>query len=174
MPSGDGAPGGPGGSGPGAPREHTRTLCAPTHMLPSLQAGAEQWPRQLPSPPALGRSAAPVPTGSHRGALRSPGGRGRRDTRGWPLTRRLAHADLALALQQGGCGGSRELLAGGSSGGQVGGRGSRGALGVAAELGQRGGHALVVPGGAQEVIEDLQDGADVTPWPPAAVLAVGV
>lgn len=45
---------------------------------------------------------------------------------------------------------------------------------MAAQLGQGWGHALVVPRGAEEVVEDLQDGADVTPRPPAAVLAVGV
>lgn len=45
---------------------------------------------------------------------------------------------------------------------------------MAAQLGQRWGHALVVPSGTQEVVEDLQDGADVSPRPPAAVLTVGV
>lgn len=45
---------------------------------------------------------------------------------------------------------------------------------MAAQLRQRRRHALVVPRGTQEVVEDLQDGADVPPRPPAAVLAVGV
>lgn len=45
---------------------------------------------------------------------------------------------------------------------------------MAAQLGQGWRHALVVPRGAQEVIEDLQDGANVTPRSSAAVLAIGV
>lgn len=45
---------------------------------------------------------------------------------------------------------------------------------MAAELGQRGRHALVMPCGTQEVIEYLQNGADVTPRPPTTILAVGV
>lgn len=84
------------------------------------------------------------------------------------LTGGLAHAGLAHRGR--GC----QLLTGGSFGGEVWGRRGRCALGMAAQLGQGRGHALVVPRGTQEVIEDLQDGANVTPRPSAAVLAVGV
>lgn len=107
------------------------------------------------------------------------------------VTRGLAHADLTLALHQrvegrrwaasaaGGHGGSfgREDRHGGH---RRGGRGRRGrgggrpALGLVAELGEGGRHALVVARGAQEVVEDLQDGADVSPRAPVAVLAVWV
>lgn len=45
---------------------------------------------------------------------------------------------------------------------------------MAAELGQGGRTALVVARGTQQVIEDLQDSANVTAWTPTAVLTVWV
>lgn len=59
--------------------------------------------------------------------------------------------------------------------GRRGGRGSgRTTLGLVAQLGEGGGHALVVASGAQEVVEYLQDGTDVSSGTPVAVLAVRV
>lgn len=102
------------------------------------------------------------------------------------LTRRFAHSNLALALHQWveRCLAHRRHR--GSFGGEAGELGSgwgwrrwRGCrrcrtttLCLIAELCERGGHALVVACGAQEVIQDLQNGADVTPRPSAAVLTV--
>lgn len=106
-----------------------------------------------------------------------------------PLTGRLAHADLALALHQRVEGWRWAASAAGGHRGSFGredrhgghrrggwwrwGRGGRWpALGLVAELGEGGWYALVVAGGAQEVVEDLQNGADVSPGTPIAVLAV--
>lgn len=47
-------------------------------------------------------------------------------------------------------------------------------MGLVAELGEGGGHALVVACGAQEVVEDLQDGTNISSGTPIAVLAVRV
>lgn len=47
-------------------------------------------------------------------------------------------------------------------------------MGLVAELGEGGGHALVVARCAQKVIEDLQDGTDISSGTPIAVLAVRV
>lgn len=107
------------------------------------------------------------------------------------LTGGFAHADLTLALHQrverrqsaaraaGGHRGSfgREARHAGDRGrGRGRWRGGRGraTLRLAAKLGQGGGHALVVACGAQEVVEDLQDGADISPGAAITVLAVGV
>lgn len=101
------------------PLEGTKTLCAPIHTLPSLQAPAEQGKLQLvaPSPP-LG---AQLLEEAHRGALTDPWRGVARGT----LTRGLAQAGLA----QGGRGRGRQLLTGGSFGAEV-----WGALGVATQL----------------------------------------
>jgi len=101
------------------PLEGAKTLCAPTHTLPSLQAPTEQGELQLatPSPPP----GAQLLEEAHRGALRDPW---RGDARG-TLTRGLAQAGLA----QGGWGRGRQLLTGGSFGAEV-----WGALGVATQL----------------------------------------
>lgn len=107
------------------------------------------------------------------------------------LTGGSAHADLTLALHQrmerrqraaraasrhrGSF--SREARHAGDRGrGRRRGRwrGGRAALRLAAKLGQGGGHALVVACGAQEVVEDLQDGTDISPGTPITVLAVWV
>lgn len=108
------------------------------------------------------------------------------------LTRGFAHTDLALALHQrmksrrraaGAAGGhrgsfGREACHARNNRGRRRRRGGRGggrtALGLVAELGEGGGHALVVACGAQEVIEDLQDCTDISSGTPVAVLAVGV
>ncbi len=45
-------------------------------------------------------------------------------------------------------------------------------MGLVAELGEGGGHALVVACGAQEVVEDLQDGTNISSGTAIAVLAV--
>lgn len=68
-----------------------------------------------------------------------------------PVPQGLAHAGLA----QGGRGCGRQLVTGGSFGGEVRGRRGGCALSMAAQLGQGRGHALVVPCGTQKVIEDL-------------------
>ena len=101
------------------PLEDTKTLCAPTHKLPSLQAPAEQDERQLAAPSLS--PGAQLLEEAHRGALRDPL---RGDARG-TLTRGLAQAGLA----QGGRGRGRQLLAGGSFGAEV-----WGALGMATQL----------------------------------------
>lgn len=107
------------------------------------------------------------------------------------LTRGFAHADLALALHQrmkssrradgdaGGHRGSfgREARHASNLGGRRrrgGGCGGRTTPGLVAELGEGGGHALVVARGAQEVVEDLQDGTNISSGTPSAVLAVRV
>lgn len=107
------------------------------------------------------------------------------------LTRGFAHADLTLALHQRMKGRRRAARAAGGHRGSFGRearhagdlgrrrrRGGRGggrtALGLVAQLGEGGGHALVVARGAQEVVEDLQDGTDISSGTPAAVLAVRV
>ena len=107
------------------------------------------------------------------------------------LTRGFAHADLALALHQwmksrrraardaGGHRGSfgREARHAGNWGRgrrRRGRGGGRATLGLVAELCEGRGHALVVACGAQEVVEDLQDGTNISSGAPGAVLAVGV
>lgn len=107
------------------------------------------------------------------------------------VTRGFAHADLTLALHQRMKGRRRVARAAGGHRGSFGrearhasdlGRrrrrggwgGGRATLGLVAELGEGGGHALVVARGAQEVVEDLQDGTDVSSGTPSAVLAVRV
>lgn len=107
------------------------------------------------------------------------------------LTRGFAHADLALALHEwmeswrraaraaGGHGGSFGREARHASnwrrGRRRGGWGSgRTALGLVTELGEGGGHALVVACGTQEVVENLQDGTDIPSGTPIAILAVRV
>lgn len=107
------------------------------------------------------------------------------------LTRGFAHADLALALHQRMKSRRRAAWAAGRHGGSFGrearhasnwgrrrrggGRGSgRTTLGLVAKLGEGRGHALVVARGAQEVVEDLQDGTDISSGTPIAVLAVRV
>lgn len=47
-------------------------------------------------------------------------------------------------------------------------------LGLVAELGEGRGHALVVACRTQEVVEDLEDGTDVSSGSPVAILAVWV
>lgn len=107
------------------------------------------------------------------------------------LTRGFAHADLTLALHQRMKSWRRAARAGsghrGSFGREAcnasnwGRRGWRGgwgagrrALGLVAKLGEGWGHALVVAGSAQEVVEDLKDGTDISSGTPVAVLAVRV
>lgn len=116
----------------------------PTHMLPSLHSCAEQGEQQLLAPPAPRGSAA---LSNAQGAWRSPSAGGACRT----LTQWLARAGLA----QGGRGCGPQLLTGGSFGAEVRGRRGGCALGMAAQLGQGWGHALVVPRGTQKVIEDL-------------------
>lgn len=105
------------------------------------------------------------------------------------LTGGFAHADLTLALHQWMEGRQSAARAASRHGGSFSrearhagdwgrGRGrwgrGRATLRLAAKLGQGGGHALVVACGAQEVVEDLQDGADISPGTSITVLAVGV
>lgn len=107
------------------------------------------------------------------------------------LTRGFAHANLALALHKWMQSWRRAARAAGRHGGSFGrearhtsnwrggrrrgGWGSgRTTLGLVAELGEGGGHALVVACGAQEVIENLQDGTNIPSGTPIAVLAVWV
>lgn len=107
------------------------------------------------------------------------------------LTRGFAHADLALALHQWMKSRRRAARAAGRHRGSFGrearhasdrgrrrrggGRGGgRTTLGLVAKLGEGGRHALVVACGAQKVIEDLQDGTNVSPGTSIAVLAVWV
>lgn len=106
----------------------------------------------------------------------------------YTITRGFAHANLALALHKwmqswrraaGGHRGSFGREARHASnwrgGRRRGGWGSgRTTLRLVAELGEGGGHALVVACGAQEVIEDLQDGPNIPSGTPIAVLAVWV
>lgn len=159
VPGGGGGARGQKGSEDGPlPGGHKDTLC-PQHTLPFLQALPQRGKRQLAAPQLRRVSCSE----------RTQRGLEQREWAGRPiLTRGLARAGLAQG------GGGRQLLTGGSFGGEVRGGRGRGALSVAAQLGQGRGHALVVPCGAEEVIEDLQDGADVAPRPPATVLAVGV
>lgn len=107
------------------------------------------------------------------------------------LTRGFAHADLALALHQRMKSRWRAARAASRHRGSFGrearyasnrGRrrrrggwgGGRTTLGLVAELGKGGGHALVVACSAQEVIENLQDGTNISSGTPIAILAVWV
>ena len=107
------------------------------------------------------------------------------------LTRGFAHADLALTLHQRMKSRRRAARAAGGHRGSFGrearhasnrgrrrrrGRWGGGCttLGLVAELGEGGGHALVVACSAQEVIENLKDGTDISSGTPIAVLAVRV